>query len=665
MNLADFIKTHLPTLKKSIESKTKLIWSGRTYSDLYPPGSKKTPVPAQAKVIGQTVDGLLKNKTSFISGEMGTGKTLMSVFSVYVLSQILKKPLRVLILTPPGVDSVWKKEIACVLPKTKVKVINSVKELQEIRKKGRNPKELEFYIITETSWKGIYNSEKDPTTFTITIPSEGSRIIKEKYFKCLNCHSLIHIKDSHQFLFLERHLQKRRYTAHASIHPKKIRKDTGSPSIKTPHGHFVIRYSLKNGGTCPLCDHVHKSYTYKKYPLSDYVKKYMKDYFQVTIVDEGSNYRNRSKIGLSLGKIKSKYKLVLSGTFMSGYADSLFNVNMQLMGGFWHKLGYTFKDRDLFQATFGFISTTVKESRLQRALASDKVLRGTRAPGVKPQIISLMRKYTAFISIDDLESDMPPKKEIYVPVEPTDNMIAEFERMRKFLKQLGINFAPRIVSYGISVWDLMFKENQWGDEKRGYLSKAVHEILPKTEKLTHIVMKEKEEGRKCLVYCTFSKKRSPAENILKVLRMHGIKALEFKDNIPPEERETLLKELSMFYDVVILNPRLVAKGVNLQEYPTIVWFQGTYDPDLLRQASRRSYRLDQTKEVRIYQMYYRDTVQESAFKLVNEKDAVSELFDGIISEKLSFAHRSTRSIVTQLAKEIIEESRRLATQTRT
>ena len=60
-------------------------------------------------------------------------------------------------------------------------------------------------------------------------------------------------------------------------------------------------------------------------------------------------------------------------------------------------------------------------------------------------------------------------------------------------------------------------------------------------------------------------------------------------------------------------------GLDLVDFPTIVWFETDYSVYTMRQASRRSWRIGQTQPVQIVLMVYGSTLQAGAPKLVAKK----------------------------------------------
>ena len=85
-------------------------------------------------------------------------------------------------------------------------------------------------------------------------------------------------------------------------------------------------------------------------------------------------------------------------------------------------------------------------------------------------------------------------------------------------------------------------------------------------------------------------------------------------------------------DVMICHPRLVQTGLDLIDFPTICWYETDYSVYVMRQASRRSWRIGQTRPVKVVFMSYRNTLQADALKLVAKKLQSSLAVEGELPE---------------------------------
>jgi len=109
-------------------------------------------------------------------------------------------------------------------------------------------------------------------------------------------------------------------------------------------------------------------------------------------------------------------------------------------------------------------------------------------------------------------------------------------------------------------------------------------------------------------------------------------------------------------DVLICNPKLVETGLDLLQFPSIVFYQCGYSIYTLRQASRRSWRITQKNPVKVYYLTYSDTMQTRAMKLIATKLETSLALEGELTDKgLSALSESSDSMSRQLAKALLEQ----------
>ena len=105
------------------------------------------------------------------------------------------------------------------------------------------------------------------------------------------------------------------------------------------------------------------------------------------------------------------------------------------------------------------------------------------------------------------------------------------------------------------------------------------------------------------------------------------------DAVAPNRREAWVADkVQEGIDVLICHPRLVQTGLDLIDFPTIVWDETDYSVYVVRQASRRSWRIGQTRPVKVVFMSYRNTLQADALKLVAKKMQSSLAVEGELPE---------------------------------
>jgi hypothetical protein len=112
----------------------------------------------------------------------------------------------------------------------------------------------------------------------------------------------------------------------------------------------------------------------------------------------------------------------------------------------------------------------------------------------------------------------------------------------------------------------------------------------------------------------------------------GLSTRVLTAKVRPEDRESWIqKAVAGGVAVLICHPRLVATGLDLTDFPTILWAQESYSLFEIRQASRRSWRIGQTKPVRVLFYAYRSTAQETVLRVLGEKLLAAQAVEGRFS----------------------------------
>ena len=124
--------------------------------------------------------------------------------------------------------------------------------------------------------------------------------------------------------------------------------------------------------------------------------------------------------------------------------------------------------------------------------------------------------------------------------------------------------------------------------------------------------------------------------------------------VKPVKREQWVADrLSAGLQVLIANPTLVQTGLDLNAFTTLIFYDTGYKLFTLRQASRRSWRINQTApRVEVYMFYYQDTGHK-AIKLMASKLAVGGNYRGLVSEEGLAAMSECEDMTTLMAKELM------------
>ena len=182
-------------------------------------------------------------------------------------------------------------------------------------------------------------------------------------------------------------------------------------------------------------------------------------------------------------------------------------------------------------------------------------------------------------------------------------------------------------------------------------------LYPKEKALVDLVAAERLAGRRVLVYATHTGTRDITVRMREMLERHGFRAAVMKAGaVAPDRREKWVAEkVKQGIDVLICHPRLVQTGLDLIDFPTICWYETDYSVYVMRQASRRSWRIGQTRPVKVVFMAYRNTLQADALKLVAQKLQSSLAVEGELpKEGLAAFGDDGDDLMMALAKRIVD-----------
>lgn len=187
--------------------------------------------------------------------------------------------------------------------------------------------------------------------------------------------------------------------------------------------------------------------------------------------------------------------------------------------------------------------------------------------------------------------------------------------------------------------------------------KIVHHHLTlgeKEQRTLEIVRAAIQNGERALIYTSWVRTDSQ-QKLKRFLTDEGYRTEILTDKIKTTDREDWVqKKLAAGMQVLIVNPSLVETGLDLNAFTTLVFYSMGYKLFTLRQASRRSWRINQkAPAVKVYMLYYEDTMQQKCLKLMASKLAVAGLIEGNFSEEGLAAMSDVQDMTSQMAKELM------------
>ena len=643
MNLGEFIDKFKDAIARRVVE---------SYPPLYRPSENggvlprllRKPLGAQADAIRGAALSLEAHRGTTVVGEMGTGKTFIGAAAAYMAGF-----QRVLILCPPHLVPKWKREVEMTVPGVRAAIVESITDLEMLRYSiGSGPL---FVVMSREKAKLSYRWKAAVIERWAT--SKGRLIRVEETGEpfrvpcCPDCTAQAVDKDG--VPLTDKALNRRKHTC----------ADCGAPL-----------WQADRSGP-------------KRYPLADYIKHRMKGFFDLLITDEVHEYKGRgSAQGIAAGILADvcRKSLSLSGTLMGGYSSTLFHLLYRFSPEIRKEFGRS--DEHRWIERYGFEEVTVgkpdddaiEDGRNSRRRSFRKVVR--ERPGLVPSALFHIIGNTVFLRLTDVASGLPDYDEQIL----VSGMDSEedatgysqrsaynkvFEELRKELanalkagsKRLLATYLQTLLAYpeGCTKGETVF-DPRTGDVIVAVPPLSEEKLYPKEKALVDLVAAERLAGRRVLVYVTHTGTRDITGRMEDILTRHGFRVAVMKaDAVAPDKREKWVADrVKQSIDVMICHPRLVQTGLDLIDFPTLCWYETDYSVYVMRQASRRSWRIGQTRPVKVVFMSYRNTLQADALKLVAKKLQSSLAVEGELPEDgLATYGDDGEDVMMALARKIV------------
>ena len=435
--------------------------------------------------------------------------------------------------------------------------------------------------------------------------------------------------------------------------------------------------------------HMEFSFGQGGYQPTEFIKRYLpRGYFGLLIGDEGHEFKNDgSAQGQAFGVLASQCRkaLLLTGTLMGGYADDLFfllfrlNPAAMVEDGFGYQRGSLGTASWAFMRAHGVVKDIYKQSsrhdedeRSHRTAKGRSVThREAKAPGFGP--VGVMRyvlPMSAFLKLKEIGGNvLPAYQEFFTCVPMEAEQQTQYLRLANALKgelkqalRAGDQSLLGVVLNALLAWpDCCFRAETVMHPHRRYVLASAPALfgeataMPKELKLIELCRQAKRAGRRTLVYSVYSGTRDTMSRLKALLDAEGFKVAVLRATVEAAKREDwLLEQVDRNVDVIVTNPELVKTGLDMLEFPTIVFMQSGYNVYTLQQASRRSWRIGQKLPVEVHFLGYDGCAQMECLALMAKKIAVSQSTSGDMPDSgLEVLNQSGDSVEVALAKQLL------------
>src|SRR5579864_9407847 len=275
------------------------------------------------------------------------------------------------------------------------------------------------------------------------------------------------------------------------------------------------------------------------------------------------------------------------------------------------------------------------------------------APGCSPLLVQEIIDHTVFVGLLDMGRVMPEYQEIPVTIQPDPDVATLYTEAKKHLgeyvadcRKEGDASPMAMYLQALLNWpDAPYRDEECIHRKRiergsdeftetlVYTIPGVDEarVYAKEAWLIDTVREELAQGRGVAVFCHQTGTRDIQPRLERLLKEHIPLARPFvlKGSVAADEREQVLnRQVMVGTNVLICNARLVQTGLDLIDFPTIVFFEIDYSLFVMAQASRRAWRLIQDRACKTFYPYYDGMMEHQAVQLIGRKQQAANLLYG-------------------------------------
>lgn len=334
----------------------------------------------------------------------------------------------------------------------------------------------------------------------------------------------------------------------------------------------------------------------------DYLRRDVELYalmeFEYIILDEAQFIKNpKTKNAQSVKSLKSRHRLALTGTPIENGLSELWSILDFLLPGYLYSLNYFTKN---FEKPIQ-MGDEKRKSQLQK-LVSPFILRRT-----KKQVLKDLP--------DKVEKDMwlnfsPEEKQLYLAnLAQVNEQLQQQLELEKVDSILILAMMTRLRQ--ICCEPRMLYENYKGESTKFSMCLDLIETL-------------KENGKKVLLFSSFT---SIFDDFIEEFDRRGIKYHMITGAVDKKKRK---EEVDAFQNddsnVFLISLKAGGTGLNLTKAQAVIHFDPWWNVSAQNQATDRAYRIGQTKNVLVYQLLMKNTIEEKIYEMQKRKKEMSDLF---------------------------------------
>ncbi|MGX8833753.1 SNF2-related protein [Amedibacillus sp. YH-ame6] len=346
---------------------------------------------------------------------------------------------------------------------------------------------------------------------------------------------------------------------------------------------------------------------YKKFDVLitsyDYMRRDIALYDEISflyvILDEAQNIKNqKTKNAISVKKLKAKHKIAMSGTPIENSLAELWSIFDFLMPNYLYNYHYFQKhyENDIVKN-----NNEEKQQKLKK-LVTPFILRRTKKDVLKELPDKIDRYYQ--ISFSEEEHKL---------------YLAHLAQVNKELQSMMEADVPD----KIAILAMLTKLRQLCCEPR-LLFENIEEPSTKLKTCLELIESLRENKQKVLLFSGFT---SMLDLIAEELTMRGISFYMLTGKTSKEDRRKLVAQFQKDDTTVFLiSLKAGGTGLNLTSAEAVIHYDPWWNQSAQNQATDRAHRIGQTKNLQVFKLVMKNSIEEKIQELQLKKKELADMF---------------------------------------
>ncbi|WP_019413735.1 DEAD/DEAH box helicase [Paenisporosarcina sp. TG20] len=345
------------------------------------------------------------------------------------------------------------------------------------------------------------------------------------------------------------------------------------------------------------------------------------EYYDLVIVDEAHHLRNRNTQAWKfVNGINKKYIFLLTATPVQNHLEELYNLITLLKPG--QLKTYSHFKKNFIESKDGI---EIKNADKLKGLISEVMIRNKRS-NVDVQFTK-RKAYTTTVELPSVQKSLYEDISTFIRNKYREEVpsISRFQ-LKTLQEQMGSTFTS--MHHTLETLANNQKLSAFDQKSLKLFSNRTLSIVetepennPKVKQLISIL---RDFNDKMLI---FTKYKTTQKFLVKLLTERGFKVAEFHGGLKRKEKEaqiTLFKEQAD----VLVSTEVGGEGRNLQFCNGMINYDLPWNPMAIEQRIGRIHRIGQTKDVFVYNLVAKDTIEHSILDLLDRKINMFELVVG-------------------------------------